>query len=112
MVKRKKIIKKVKKKLKKKVKRPVKGKKTKSPLKVLQTALTKLMPTAHPISLFHLAVAVSRKYKFFLTGDEVLLKKVKVLQKKFQITVSSNPYEYRDMIAGRKMKKNPMEFYL
>jgi len=95
----------------KKVKRKTTKKVKKPPVKKVQQALQKLCPDANRVSIFHLAIAISNKYKYYLTSDPILLKKAKEIKKKFKMKLCKDPLEVQEMVQPKK-KKSPMEFYI
>lgn len=63
--------------------------------------LRKLCPLADNVSLTSLLMAITRKYKFFLTADASILSQTETLKKMYNINVITSLY---DLSEDERMK--------
>lgn len=81
-------------------------------VKELQKEISKLCPEADKISVLHLSIAISKKYKCYLTSDQCLLEKAKTLKRKYNIFVTGSLYESQEFLSKKKPQTTPFSFYL
>ena len=78
-------------------------------LRRVRAELSKLCKKADMTSLFHLAVAIIKKYRYYMTGDEHLLKRAATIYDTYHIKLCRSLYEVNEYPAPTE--KTPFDFY-